>query len=187
MQPQNVSKPPFIYLFYRSYCFVALIAWNAYGVCEFFSDSIEFKPFSPLELTIIPAIYMVFSLLAFRFNYSVFGQFKRTPWPQEEPLCRARLTCGRVALMSATVPFFNWYAFPSGLGFTIMGVGRGFVPYDCITEVKKGSFFSAGSKITHSWPEVRSPLVMPYRRMYDVVASKVPELGAGCGNTANGR
>jgi hypothetical protein len=171
MQPKNLKKPRWSYLFFRCYCLAVLVFWNGYGLYELFTDRLE-PSFTYLELLVIPAILLCFNLLAFPFRYSVFGAFKRTPWPDEPPLCSRRSTYGRVCLMSATVPFFNWHAFPSGLGFSIVGVGKGFIPYSHITGIKEPSFFSAGFKLTHTWPEVRSPVVLSSKKVVEVAREK---------------
>ncbi len=173
VQAQDITKPRFVYLFCRSYCLIVLLGWNVYGIREFFLDRAEIPTFSPLELSVIPAIFMLFSLTAFPFRYSLFGQLKRAPWPEEKPLCTSRSTWGQVGLMTGTVPFFDWYAFPSGLGFSILGVGRGFIPYESIVAVEKSSFWKSGYRVKHSWPEIRNPVVLPHKRMYDAVAGRV--------------
>lgn len=175
MQPQNLRKPPWSYLFFRCYCLAALLFWNGFGIWEllYALETDRLHPWFPyVAPLVIPAIFMCFSLLAFRFKYSVFGEFRRTSWPEEKSVCSARFTGGRVCLMSATVPFFNWHAFPSGLGFSIVGVGKGFIPYGHVTSIKEPSFLSPGFKITHTWPEVRSPVVLSSRKVCEVVREK---------------
>jgi hypothetical protein len=172
MQPQNLRKPRWSYLFFRCYCLAVLLFWNGYGLYELLTDRLE-PSFTYLEPLVIPAILLCLNLLAFPFKYSVFGAFKRTPWPDEPPLCSRRSSEGRIFLMRGG---FKWYAFSSGLGFRIFGFVKGFIPYCHINSVRKRSRWCV---LDHSWPEVRRTVWISDKEICALVSSRAGVVSDG--------
>jgi hypothetical protein len=149
------------YLFYRAYTVLVILAWNVVIGRHFFKrepPGIDVLALVPLFL---PALFLVFNLMAFRLPFSAFGAYERTPLPITSPLIEKRFTSGVVGLLNATSPFYSWYLYADGIGFHIFGVGRGFVPLAAVKSSQPA--FMGGVTITHDSPEVRSPLRIPSR------------------------
>jgi len=130
---------------------------------------------------------MAFNLLVFRFPYSVFGTIERTAPPDERPLDQAKATRGWIGWFGALSPFFSWRLYRSGLGFSILGVGTGFVPLEDMTEFRKAPL--GGGVVRHTCQEVRSPLWIPSRRLFEHLQElyelrELPAEGAGGGTSS---
>ncbi len=108
---------------------------------------------------VIPAVFLVLNAGVFPLKYTVFGRLCRTKMPQVEPLAKALMSGGSVGWTRGTMPFFSWYLFADGLGFTFNPKQPGFVPFEYVRNIERG-FFGAIT-ITHDWSEVRSPIVIP--------------------------
>ncbi len=150
-------KPDRRYLWYRGFAAVVLVAWNAVGLWAWGKDDRE-PYFLMLIPLMVPALFMVFNLMAFKFRYSVFGPLERSEPPSEPVVEQVSTTSGMVGLLNATWPFFSWDLYPSGLGFCIRLVGCGFIPLESIRKVRVGFF--GGGRIWHQSPEVRSPVLV---------------------------
>ena len=161
------------YIGYRAFCVVGVLTW--WAVCILDGLSGEQTHYSLWALPVaLPAIFLVFNLMAFRFPYSIFGRLERTSAPSEEPIAIARASSGQVGLLTATSPFFTWRLYRSGISFAVLGVGSGFVSISQITRTKKRFF--GGCAVWHSSPEIRSPIAIPSSEIY---AQLVPMLGGG--------
>jgi len=156
------QKPDRKYLWYRAYALAVLLAWNVVGIWAWGRDGREEYLFVLIPF-MLPALFMVFNLMAFKFRYSVFGPLERTPVPSEPVLEEASSTSGMVGLLHATWPFFSWELYPSGLGFCVRLVGSGFIPLGSIEKIKKGLLGSG--RIWHSSPEIRSPVLVSHGRV----------------------
>jgi len=121
----------------------------------------------PLIPVVLPAIFLVFNLMAFKFPFSVFGPLQRTPFPPDQPLQSARATGGAIGLLRASAPFFSWHIFRQGLGFSSFGIGKGFIPTQYIQRTQKRWF--GGFTVWHVSPEVRSPLVIPSASLHQAL------------------
>jgi hypothetical protein len=154
------------YLFYRAYAAVALVAWNAVGIYGFARNE-DPRLLLPLIPFMLPALFLVFNLMAFKFQFSVFGSQERTPPPSSEPIESSRYTSGMVGLLHATSPFFSWFVYREGLAFNALGIGTGYVPIADIRETKRRLF--GGVTVTHESSEVRSPLVIPSRALHEAL------------------
>ena len=128
---------------------------------------------------------MVMSVFVFRMEYSVLGDLERIPFPNEEPIAKFANTWGRIGSFRGTVPFFSWYIYPSGLGISIWGIGRVFVPADCIESLNEDSdsLFSASRyEIIHNSPEVNSPIYLPSEMIFDklrtIMKKRTPEINS---------
>jgi len=87
-----------------------------------------------------------------------------------------------MGLFRATVPFFNWYIYSSGLGISILGIGKAFIPTEYIKKLDEdgGSFFSGSRyQLLHNSPEVRGPVSIPdktvYEKLRSVITKEIPE------------
>jgi len=151
------EKPGRKYLWYRAYALVVLVAWNAVGLWAWGKED-RMQYALMLMPLMLPALFMVFNLMAFKFRYSIFGPLERMPSPSEPVLEEVSATSGMIGLLHATWPFFRWELYPSGLGFCVHLVGCGFIPLGSIEKIKKG--FLGGGRIWHRSPEIRSPVLV---------------------------
>jgi hypothetical protein len=152
-----------LFWFYRIYCLSVLLAWNFI----FFSKMMGSKPPGSeiviLMPMIVPTIFWTLNAGAFTWSYSIFGKLKRTLPPAEPPIARADGTGGIVGWCRATAPFVSWAVYPNGLSVSILLIGQGYVSCSEFREVKP--FWGGGCKISHCSAEVRSPLVIPSKRI----------------------
>lgn len=155
-----ILKSKLRYIATRWYCGLMLPVWWAATIVNWGRRD---APHGILLLTalVIPVMLMANNLLAFRFDYSVFGRFEATLPPAQEPIARdiPLGLGGRVGLLSLTWPFLRWSAFPSGVAFSIFGTFTGFVPFDSVSSMERTLFY--GLRIRHRCVEVRSPLRLP--------------------------
>ncbi|HEY44511.1 MAG TPA: hypothetical protein G4O11_11075 [Anaerolineae bacterium] len=146
------------YLFYRAYCVTFALGWNVVGIWQFVV--MQNPPVVLLVLLpfVIPALFMLFNLMAWRFAFSVFGAYERSQAPAEPPLEQLRATSGAIGLLFGTSPFFTWTLYEGGIGVSVLGIGAGYVPLDRFVEVR---ISRRGCTIRHNSSEVRSPLDLP--------------------------
>jgi hypothetical protein len=155
--PGPVEKAHKRYLLYRLFALVVAGGWNGFGLWYLIEperarlSSWALVFFIPL---LLPAIVVALSPFVFPFRYSSFGALERTTFPNEPPHSQFPWSYGRVGTFSATVPFFHWTVFESGLGVSILGQGKAFVPAETIETIDRGV-------VTHRCPEVHSPIVVP--------------------------
>lgn len=113
---------------------------------------------------------MLSTLVFFRFNYSCFGRYKRTPWPAEEPILVEKTATGSVGVLDAggwcTPGVYVWALYPSGLGIRVPYFGKGFIPLDAIQEVRRPSW-GFRTTLIHNSPEVRSRISIPSKRIVE--------------------
>lgn len=163
MHPQPRLKTHRRYHFYRAWCLFFAVLWNVVGFCEFFGMAGRHQPpvIMPLLFPLMfPTVFMALSWGAFPWDYSLFGRYERTPLPAEAPLYVKPASWGKIGWMNASVPFFTWRVYRTGLGIAVFGIGKVFVPLAHIRTLEEGSFFRS-PKLSHDWPELRSPVVMP--------------------------
>ena len=146
------------YLFYRAYCVTVAVAWNVAGFVLLTEDPHAGLVFFILVPVVIPAIFMLSNLMAFRFPFSVFGPLERTPAPPEPPLQQIRETWGAINFLLAAFPWCAWKLYQGGIAFSVFGIGTGYVPFDEFVQVEASRL---GPTIRHNSPEVRSPLHLP--------------------------
>jgi hypothetical protein len=111
---------------------------------------------------LLPAIFLIFSATVFKFPYSAFGKLKRTQ-PSQNLIDSDLSFTGEIGGFQARGPFISWSLYPDGIGFSVIGVGKGFVPFSVVDSIKQGKF--SGCTVVHSSPEVRSPLVIQSSRL----------------------
>jgi hypothetical protein len=115
------------------------------------------------------SLLMLNTLVVFRFDYSWFGRYKRTPWPPEEPILVEKTASGSVGVLDAgwsRPGVYVWALYPSGLGIRVPSTGKGFIPLDAIEEVRRPSW-GFRTTLIHNSPEVRSRISIPGRRIVE--------------------
>jgi hypothetical protein len=161
-----IRKPNRRYLFYRAFCATTLAAWLAVGIYTIFAfmyygfeEPAVYGMFVLVGLVpfLVPAIILFDNLTVFKFPFSVFGPFQRTPFPEGEPLLS--VSSGGVEGLLSDGAHFTWHVFPEGIGFNgSSGVGEGFIPVGYIRRTEKRLL--GGVTVWHDSPEVRSPLII---------------------------
>ena len=119
---------------------------------------------------LIPMLLMTFNVAVFRFAYSIFGALEKSREPNTTPIASNPISWGGVGLFNATIPFVSWRAYPEGLAFTIIGVGRGFIPIRSISRIRR-PLYLIGRVVEHSSPEIRTPLLTPGGRVLKAIQS----------------
>jgi hypothetical protein len=150
------------WLFCRIYAPLGMAAWLIFpAVLSSGGANWLLYPLFAFPLAVI-AFLMLHTLNAFRFDYGCFGRYKRTPWPEEDPILVKETPGGSVGLIigSATLGVWMWVLWHAGLGMHIPYCGKAFIPLDAIQEVRRPS---GGLRATliHNSPEVRSRISIP--------------------------
>jgi hypothetical protein len=159
------------WLFCRIYAPLGMAPWLLFpGVLTSGGPDWPFLGFYPLlgfALAII-SFGMLATLVDFRFNYSCFGRYKRTPWPTGKPILVTKTVRGAVGILgwSRGGSLWVWSLFPSGLGIRIPWSGRAFIALDAIQEVLRPS---GGFRATliHCSPELRNPISIPSKQIVE--------------------
>ena len=167
------------YLFYRFY---ASIVWLSVAICVilwWMACAANREPSIAWIVTfaiLFPlfgiAVFMLQSLSVFPLEYTCFGPLERTTLPREQPLFKQTGSWGRVGSFRATVPFFNWYVYASGLGVSILGIGKFFIPYRYFEALNEGGnsiFFGSHYQLIHNSPEVQSPIYLPDKELFEAL------------------
>jgi hypothetical protein len=116
---------------------------------------------------LIPAIFLVLSAAVFKLPYSAFGRLERTKAPYGNIIEKS--ACGgEIGYFRGSTPFISWFIYTEGIGFSVIGVGSGFVPFSLVRNVKTHRF--GGCTIEHDSPEVRSHLNIPSSRISNAIA-----------------
>jgi membrane protease YdiL (CAAX protease family) len=163
MKP-NSSRP---FWFYRIYCLVIIAFWNITIISSVFTKTKLKNELFYLIPLLIPAIVLILSAAVFKLPYSAFGRLERTKAPYGNIIEKS--ACGgEIGYFRGSIPFISWFVYTEGIGFSVIGVGSGFIPFSLVRSVKKHRF--AGCTIEHDSPEVRSPLIIPSSRISDAIA-----------------
>ena len=154
--------------FFMIYCIVVLFVWPLGLFWMILNEYVEYiviyiLVMTPLELI---AMSMLFSLAISPFKYSIFGPYKRTPFPNEMPLLE-KSTGGRISLVQVSGPLIKYVVYPSGLGISILGTGKTFIPTRNITVLKP--HFLNSYKLEHNSPELRNPVIFNSRELYEAL------------------
>lgn len=161
----NLMSEPIVkshkwWVFCRIYAPLGMAAWFATGIFSFSGTHWMLYALISFPFAVI-GFLMLFTLAAFRFDYSCFGRYKRTPWPGEDPILVEKTPGGQVGLVWGwQASAFVWMVCPSGLAIRIPFCGKAFIPLDAIQEVRhrKDRFRAT---LIHKSPEVRSPISIP--------------------------
>jgi hypothetical protein len=165
------------YIFYRIYAptvWVIGLIWGIFWIITAVNNqqpsTIQIVVFALLFPCFGIDVFMILSLFVFPFDYSIFGRFERTPFPDEEPVLKKTKSWGQIGLFRATIPFFNWYVYPSGLGISILGIGKVVIPAESITEFnRKGGlgFWGTPYEVLHKCQELHDPIYLPNSELFE--------------------
>ncbi len=157
-------KPPGQYWFVRIYTAAVLLVWDSLILVHLYNgltvgkepDFLAVGAMTPLAFL---AILAMFSWGAFPFAYSRLGRYKRTAFPKEAAIHRIDGSWIVISSCFRSNLDVSWLVFPSGLGISIGGIGRVFLPSTEIDEITRGgrSYY----RMSHTCPEVRSPITIP--------------------------
>jgi|GEM_PF-2616008 len=163
------TKPNTNYIFYRAYCLTVVVLWNIVGFTVFMKTAETREPAPIAFLLLIPfaivAIFMIFSLGAFRLPYSIFGHLLRTQAPTDKIILSVNNTWGKIAWFNATMPLFSYNLHSSGLELVIKFIGKAFLPLRFVDRLESGFF--KGYKVYHNSPEIRSPITLPNKKLFE--------------------
>lgn len=152
------------YLF-MVYCLALLFAWPV-GLFWIALTNIQY--INLYILVMLPLIListaMWLSLIIIPFKYSIFGPYKRRQFPNEIPLFK-KSTSGRISLLNVFGPLIKFIIFPSGVGISILGTGKVFIPTQCIIDINPYSL--ASYKLKHNSPELRNPIIFDNKELYE--------------------
>ncbi len=197
------------YIVYRIFVITFLLLWLTFGLYDvvklFTADYIVIqtpnysagypnyfpKFFISLAPFLIPALFMIFNLAAFKFKFSVFGPYKRSPVPNEKP--RFERTSGfpgsAIGWLYANGFSIKWFIYDSGLGISFLGA-KAFIPKEKIKTLRKpttlrerlfASFLPQYFYVVeHTSEEVRNPIILPKE-----VAQKLQEVIKNSENLSN--
>jgi hypothetical protein len=158
------SSRPF--WFYRIYCLAIVSFWNFIVFSSVITKTkLKSEVFYCFPL-LFPAIFLIFSATVFKFPYSAFGKLKRTQ-ASKDIVDRDLSFSGEIGGFLARGPFISWFLYSDGIGFSVIGVGSGFVPFSVVDYIEQRRF--SGCTVVHSSPEVRSPLVIQPARFADTL------------------
>jgi hypothetical protein len=113
---------------------------------------------------------MILNLCAFKFPYSIFGNLERTPSPKKLGVYSVRSNWGQIGWMYASGPFIFYDLYPSGLAISVWSIGKAFLPFQFVEEVKKNIIM--GYRIIHHSPEIRSPIVFADKEMFEALQNE---------------
>jgi len=110
-----------------------------------------------VALAVVASVTLVwvFNLSVYPWKYSLFGRYERTRMPEGPPLYSYGLP--------KTFPIFRWYIYSSGLGIKLPLAGRLFIKAEDMELPRRSS--SGVYVLEHRSPEVRSPLIIPSRKL----------------------
>ena len=162
-KPKSKSKKRYFLILY---CLVITFVWPIGLLYIVFKG--QFQYINLYILVMAPqALIGTLMLLSFAispFKYSVFGPYKRRPFPNEKPLLE-KSTSGRISLMSVSGPLIKFVVFPSGLGISILGIGKVFIPTHYFVQIN--THLLGSYKLKHNSPEVRSPIIFNNKDLYE--------------------
>jgi hypothetical protein len=172
------------YIFYRIYTLVVWGGGSIWIIYSLFSVAnnqglsiIQGIGFAILFPCFGAAVIMIMSIFVFPFDFSIFGHLERTHFPSEKPILEVGGTWGMVGIFRGTIPFFSWLVFPSGLGISILGMGKVFIPAAQIRGLSKTKglyFFTKRYKLEHSSPELYGPVYFGDSGLFDALKALVP-------------
>ena len=76
----------------------------------------------------------------------------------DEPHASFLATWGIVGWICVGFPFFSYRVYARGLGLTVLGIGKCYLPYKDITRITKGLW---SYNIRHRNKEIRNPVCVP--------------------------
>ena len=178
---RRMAKHPLRYWFWRLY---VPTTWLIFAIIVFhwlFTFDVAYLKIGgclmPFYLVATLALCQFFII---PFDYSLFGKYRRTPFPDEPPLrtmsdmMRSGGIAGRY-----NMGFVVWCLFKNGIGMKTL-YGKVFLPLDEIDALELDQGFdqvfyrNATSTLHHSSPEIRGPIYFP-RWIAKVMAAYYPQ------------
>jgi hypothetical protein len=132
-----------------------------------FNQLNEALSFLLIFLVMLPVPFMLGNLVMFPFEFSIFGPYERTPFPKEKPILKQSWSWGGVSWFYITLPIIIWRVYASGIGISILGVSKVFIPVGNIVQLQ--SNFIRGYKLWHSSPDLRNPVTLPNETVFKAV------------------
>jgi hypothetical protein len=177
LQKRKKNKNYIIFRIYAPVIWVCVLIWGIFWLISAARDSepnsVQLITFGILFPLFGIDIFMLMSIFVFPFEFSIFGHLERTHFPDEKPTLKKTGTWGAIGILfRATVPFFSWYVFPSGLGISILGMGKAFIPAENIKELKdiKGmGIFTGRYMLTHNSSELHGPVYLPDKQVFEAL------------------
>ncbi len=173
------------YLFYRIYTPVVWVSFCIFVIFWWISVATNKEPsasqmiaFGILFPCFGAAVFMIMNLFVFPPEFGIFGTLERDHFPSEQPILKITGSWGIVGLLRATTPFFSWRVYPSGLGISILGIGKVFVPKQQIKRLSKQkglSFFTARYKLLHNSPELYNPVYFGDSKLFEALRVLLPQ------------
>ncbi|MFC1870874.1 hypothetical protein ACFLYF_00505 [Chloroflexota bacterium] len=120
----------------------------------------------------VAGVFMIIGLFVFPFDFGIFGPLERTMFPDGEPILKIRGSSGKIGAFRASFPLFTWYVYHSGLGISILGFGKVFIPKEqkkSLSEQKGLSSRMGRYKLTHNSPEIYDPVSFSDDRLFQTL------------------
>ena len=169
-------KPPWVYWSWRVFVPLAYAIFAAGLIYALVEQSARMLVFVNLVLWpfILVTVFAMFTLQTFSFDYSVFGKYRRTPFPSETPLHEITLSYAIIGKVR-TGPLVIWLLYRHGIGIKIVTIGDVFLPLDEVDTLEiRGRFLGLTSELIHHCPEVASPIGVP-NKVAKIMAAYYPE------------
>lgn len=169
------------YLFWRIYCvtFFLMLAGCMTGLIYMsegqnetgFSVLPSYMPFILIiYLFFVSVFLLLFDLTIFTFNFSVFGPYERTPFPEEEAKQEWTVNSLKIGLFQSNGIPVKWYLYESGIGIFIWPKSKVFIPKENIVELYESkTIFSHSYILKHSSPELRSPVIIKNNEIFNAL------------------
>ena len=127
----------------------------------------------PSMLLLVPSVWMVSNLIAFPWNYSVFGWHRRTRPPDEAPYLSKICPAWPGYNIGGPLNFARLQVFPTGLAISLPPVlGKAFIPLEHFARLQQRRRTITplyAFKLYHTCPEIRSPLRFSSAKVFDVL------------------
>ncbi|MFC2050436.1 hypothetical protein ACFLTN_04590 [Chloroflexota bacterium] len=180
---ERKSKSHKWYLLFRLYVAIVfigsiifLISWFVAFASDQGSSSSQMMWFAVWFPCFSIAVFMIMNAYVFRFKYSILGHLERTAFPNEQSVLIKTGSWGQFGLFRTSIPLFNWYIFPSGLGISILGIGKVFISEKYIKEINENgkSFYSSSHyQLVHISPEMHRPVFILDKAVFETLRTVV--------------
>lgn len=159
----STTKPTWVYwswrvsvpIAYSAFAFVMVRAIVELDMSLLLLAGVGLSPF------LAATIYAAFTVQAFSLDYSVFGKYRRTPFPNEVPLRIIPFSYAIIGKLR-TGPLVTWEIYRDGIGIKIASIGDVFLPLIEMDGIGlRAGFLGPRSEIFHHCPEVGYPILVP--------------------------
>lgn len=161
------------YLLYRAISALSLVLWLSVASATVVGGPFFLLLLMPLAL---PGVLLISQLFCFRWSYSVFGAYERTPEPDEAPILVQNGGFGGAGIFSVGSgwPFCTWRLYRRGLGFTFTPWGSAYLTDEQMRGGLGGSLLLTGW-LGHRSTEVRNPLLISKGRVLDALRERLQQ------------